>query len=78
LKSLGLQYEVMRDWANGMDISPLWHSEAMNLSEISASLSNYGEVDRVRHVGKDYAAYVDRNGQIVYVENSFVFYDSPS
>lgn len=77
LDRLKLRYEILGDRATKVGISAPWHSSTLDLSQIEREYQIYGKVDRVRKVAEGYRAYVDKQGQVIYMENMFAYYDAP-
>jgi hypothetical protein len=49
------------------------HRVALNISHVVRVYEIYGGVDAERRVGRRFRAYVDLQGSVVYIENSFSY-----
>ena len=72
LGKLKLKYKVLRRSENL--ISAPFHRK-LDVSMFERCYQIYGRLDRKRHVSESYLAYIDRNSQLVYLENAFSYPD---
>jgi hypothetical protein len=54
-----------------------WHNDSLDLSRIEKAYQIYGKTDPKRHVAEGYRAYVDKSGEVIYLENMFIYTDAP-
>ena len=77
LDALKLSYNVFAERGTDVPIPKLWHSEGLtippNLDDIQKVYQIIGEVNRGRHSQEVYRAYVDKNGSVVYLENTYSY-----
>ena len=52
------------------------HSKKLNVSKMRRTYQIYGKADRARQAAEMYRAYVDDNGRVIYVENTFGYFGS--
>jgi hypothetical protein len=73
LERLHLSYELYGGRGTARAIPPVLHSRGIDTSRFERCYQIYGGVDNVRHIGEAYLAYVDHNGEVLYIENHFSY-----
>lgn len=73
LDRLKLSYDRCGERGTEMAIPPPHWSNAVDMSKVQTCYQIYGGNDSVHRVGKLYRAYVDRNHQVIYIENAFAY-----
>lgn len=73
LHRLKLRYSVYAKRNTKEPIPAPWHSDKLNLDSIRRVYQIYGNVDATQQSREMYRAYEDKTGQIVYLENTFVY-----
>lgn len=77
LKTLKLEYNLYADRGSSVPIPSLIHGEGLkhppNLAEINRVYQIMGDIDRTRKSQEVYRAYVDKNGFVVFLENTYSY-----
>jgi hypothetical protein len=77
LDTLKLNYHVFAERDTDVPIPMPWHSEKLtrplNLDNIQKVYQITGEIDHAKQSREQYRAYVDRNGFVVYLENTYAY-----
>jgi hypothetical protein len=73
LDQLGLPYELQGQGGTAGDIEQPRLSTSLDLSKVTKVYRIYGAADQGRQVTEAYRAFVDAQGQVVYVENNFQY-----
>jgi hypothetical protein len=80
LETLKLERRVMAERGSNEPIPPLWHAETLKhplkLDDVQRVYQVLGEVDKARKSQEVYRAYIDKNGFLVYLENTY-WYSPP-
>jgi hypothetical protein len=75
LDSLKLSYRVFAEQGTDVPIPTPWHSDKLthqiNLDTIQKVYQILGEIDHAQQSREIYRAYIDKNGQLVYLENTY-------
>jgi hypothetical protein len=69
LKRLNLSYDLQTI------IPAPWHSKKLDVSKMERTYQIYAKADHARRFAEVYRAYVDKAGQVVYLENMFAYPD---
>jgi hypothetical protein len=77
LDTLKLNYHVYAERDSAVPIPTPWHSEKLtrplNLPNIQKVYQITGEIDHTQQSREKYRAYVDRDGFVVYLENTYAY-----
>ena len=77
LDTLKLNYHVIAERDTNVPIPTPWHSEMLtrplNLDNIQKVYQIAGEIDHAQQSREKYRAFVDRNGFVVYLENTYAY-----
>jgi len=74
LKRLNLDYD---DQGDTVIPQPHWKPDAINEFQIQHTYQIYGKIDREHQFREIYRAWIDKNGQVVYIENMFGYFGAP-
>ncbi len=77
LDTLKLKYRVFAERGTDVPIPSFWHAETLkyppNPDNIQKVYQIIGEIDHAQQSREKYRAYVDRNGLVVYLENTYAY-----
>lgn len=73
LKRLGLYYDVCGERGTNDPLPPLRQKSLIDISMLQKCYEVIGDRDRVRRIGEAWRAFTNKDHQVVYIENSFVY-----
>lgn len=73
LGRLHLQYSILGDRSKGLAIPNPRLSEKPGEDAISRVYQVYGGVDKSNRFGRVYRAFVNKSGEVIYIENAFEY-----
>ena len=73
LKRLHLDYSIAGDPAKGLAIPNPRLSNRVIEGNIARTYQVYGEIDKKNRFGRIYRVFVDKSGDVVYIENAFEY-----
>lgn len=73
LRRLNIYYQSCGAMGASIPVTPPQHVQNMDMSRIARCYYIAGDVDSQRHIGERYRAYVDTNGNVVYLENAYSY-----
>ncbi|GAA4779502.1 hypothetical protein GCM10023219_29240 [Stakelama sediminis] len=73
LKKLHLDYTLSGDLTKGLEIPKPRLSNRIKEGDIVRMYQVYGGVDKANRFGRIYRVFVDKSGDVVYIENAFEY-----